>query len=354
MEKLNDKWFRIIGIPTVAIVGQMLFFPDMVFSGRYPLSKVFGMSLLVAVLTWETNRLVLIAVRRRLSGLKNTFKRLVSIFFLMFFLTAILSSTIVYINSALNVWGFRATWRVYLTAFIVRFSIVILLGAIYEGIYFFRQWKQIYRETLMLKRHNLQSEIDSLIAQVNPHFLFHSLDTLSALMSENKKLAIKFVDELSRVYRYLLQNTERNWVTLDTESRFMEAYIFILKMRFGEGLIYKENIADDCRDLQLPPLTLKVLIEDAIAHNAISLTNPLRILAFTDSKQQLIVTHNVQHKTLLIKRRRHGLTNLTKKFQLLTEQQILIEEDETLFKVTLPLIQTEQYSPLTIDNQSIT
>jgi sensor histidine kinase YesM len=354
MEKLNDKWFRIIGIPTVAIVGQMLFFPDMVFSGRYPLSKVFGMSLLVSVLTWETNRLVLIAVRKRLPGLNNTVKRLVSVFFLMFLWTAILSSTIVYINSVLNIWGFKATWRVYLSAFIVRFSIVILLGAIYEGIYFFRQWKQIYRDTLVLKRYNLQSEIDLLIAQVNPHFLFHSLDTLSAIMTDNKKMAVLFVDELSRVYRYLLQNTERNWVTLDTESRFMEAYIFILKMRFGEGLIYKENIADDSRDLQLPPLTLKVLIEDAIAHNVVTGTSPLSILVYTDSIKQLIVTHNVQHKTLLIKRRRHGLTNLNKKFQLLTEKQILIEENENEFKVTLPLIQTEQYSALTIDNQPIT
>jgi LytS/YehU family sensor histidine kinase len=272
----------------------------------------------------------------------------------MFFLTAILSSTIVFINSSLNIWGFKATWRVYLSAFIVRFSIVILLGAIYEGIYFFRQWKQIYCETITLKRYNLQSEIDLLIAQVNPHFLFHSLDTLTAIMPNDKKLAVQFVDELSRVYRYLLQNTDRNWVTLDIESRFIEAYIFILKMRFGKGLIYEENIENDCRDLQLPPLTLKVLIEDAIAHNSISVTRPLSILAFTDASRQLIVTHNVQHKTLLIKRRRNGLTNLSKKFQLLTDQQILIEEDDTQFKVTLPLIQTEQYSTLTIDNESIT
>lgn len=327
MEKLNDKWFRLIGIPMVAFLGQTLFYPDMIFSGRFPLVKVYGMSVVVAFVIWEVNRQVLIAVRQRLPGLKNTWRRLKWLLIMMTIVTAILSSIIVYINVTFNTWGFKETWQLYVTAFIIRFSVTILLAAVYESVYFFRQWRQTYRETLALKRENLQTELDALIAQVNPHFLFHSLNSLSALIAEDKKQAVRFVDELSRVYRYLLQNTERDWVTLDTELCFVEAYLFILKMRFGEGLKYEAHIADNCLDYQLPPLTMKVLIEDAIAHNIVSTTRPLSIMAYTDLKKQLVVTHNVQHKTLLVKRCRHGLTNLAKKFQILSNKPFVIEED---------------------------
>ncbi len=353
MEKLNDIKFRIIGIPAVALIGQTLFYSDMVFSGRYPLFKVFGMAVLVAVVVWETNRLVLIAVRHRFPGLKNTAQRLVWLLFLMAILTAVVSSAIVFFNSSVNMWGNRATWRTYLSAYIIRFSILMLIAAIYEGIYFFRQWKLSYLEMLSLKRSNLQRELDLLIAQVNPHLLFHSLNTLSAIMSEDKKSAVRFVDELARVYRYLLQNTERDWATLETELHFAASYLFILKMRFGDGLIYKENIASDCLDRQLPPLTLKVLIEDAIAQNIVSTNHPLSIFVYTDLKHQLVVSHNVQHKTLLVKRRRHGLTNLAKKFQLLTDKPIVIEEDDNEFEVRLPLLKAESLKILSIENQSI-
>ena len=337
MEKLNDKWFRIIGIPMVAFLGQTLFYPDMVFSGRLPLERVYGMSIVVSILLWEFNRQILIAVRQELPGLKNTWRRLVKLFVLMAISTALISSCVVYFNNTVNMWGSQATWRTYISAYITRFSILILIAAIYESIYFFRQWRQTYRETLALKRVNLQTELDALIAQVNPHFLFHSLNSLSALIEEDKKQAVRFVDELSCVYRYLLQNTERDWVTLDTELCFVEAYLFILKIRFGEGLKYEAHIAEHCRDYQLPPLTMKVLIEDAIAHNVVSPARPLSIMAYTDLKKQLVVTHNVQHKTLLVKRRRHGLTNLAKKFQILSNRPYLIEEDDKEFSVRLPL-----------------
>jgi hypothetical protein len=341
MEKLNDKWFRLIGIPTVAFLAQSLFFTDMLYSGRYLFWKVFGVSILVAMIIWETNRQVFIVVRRQLPGIKNTWRRLIALFFSLGATTFVVSTLLVFLmNDVWQIWGYRASWRLYMLLFVIRFTIVILITAIYESIYFFRQWKQIYLESLALKRENLQTELDALIAQVNPHFLFHSLNSLSALIEEDKKLAVQFVDELARVYRYLLQNTDHNWVTLDTELRFAQDYLFILKMRFGEGLVYQERIAEDCRGYQLPPLTLKTLIENAIAHNIISVNNPLSILVFTDLKQQLVVSHNVQPKTLLVKRRRQGLTNLAKKFQLLTDTSIEIAEDDRIFEIKLPLIKT--------------
>lgn len=214
----------------------------------------------------------------------------------------------------------------------------VLINLVHEGVYTFERWAQTLSETEKLKKANLQSQLEGLKQQVNPHFLFNSLNSLSSLIDEDPVRAEAFIDELSSVYRYLLQSNMAELTTLATELEFIRSYFHLQQTRYGNGLILAINVDENHLDDQLPPLTLQLLVENAIKHNIVAADQPLRIEIRTDLTGRLVVTNNLQRKVSRVLSNGVGLANIITKYQLLTKSPVRIDERADQFVVTLPLL----------------
>lgn len=198
---------------------------------------------------------------------------------------------------------------------------------------------------------SLQQEVDemhmrALQAQLSPHFLFNSLNSLSALIADEPSKAERFVDELSSVYRYLLQANDRELTSLETEMKFITSYYHLLKTRYGQGISLAVDIDDACHECLLPPLTLQLLIENAVKHNVVSPNYPLTIQIFTKGNKVLVVRNNLQRKGVnRFTSTKKGLQNINMKYRLLNQPPIDIYESEDAFDVLVPLIPATAHVP---------
>ena len=159
---------------------------------------------------------------------------------------------------------------------------------------------------------------------------------------EDQAQAVTFVDELSSVYRYVLQANEKHLIALKSELSFIDHYFHLLKTRFSEGIDLKLQIEDQYLDYLIPPLTLQLLIENAIKHNATLEESPLQITLYTDAADNLVVVNNLQKKTSIVSSNKLGLQNIMTKYRLLGEKKVLIKQTENVFQVTIPLIKTSE------------
>lgn len=209
--------------------------------------------------------------------------------------------------------------------------------SVYEGLYFFEKYQQALITTEELKKSNLQSQFDSLKNQVNPHFLFNSLNTLASLIEEDKDASVKFVQKMSSVYRYLLQSNDKELTTVGKELEFIQSYIFMLKTRFEESLKTEVSINEQYLDYLISPLTLQLLVENAVKHNVVSNDSPLVIKIFVDDEKKLNVTNVLQKKIHLVKSNGVGLKNIIQRYELLGAGKVEVIETEKEFIVKVPL-----------------
>ncbi|WP_291919753.1 histidine kinase [Chitinophaga sp.] len=219
----------------------------------------------------------------------------------------------------------------------------MLATAVFESTFLLKRWKTSVLEAEDLKKAYLQSELDNLKSQVNPHFLFNSLNSLSALITEDAEKAEQFLREMSRVYRYLLQNNERELTPVEVELTFVRSYYHLLKTRYESAIQLDIHISDEYLDYLIPPLTLQMLIENAVKHNTLMETHPLIIELYSDQDGQLVVSNNLQPKAGVIESNKIGLKNIQKKYQLLVQQELIIDISDRLFTVKLPLIKPAKY-----------
>ena len=215
----------------------------------------------------------------------------------------------------------------------------LLATSLNEGAAFFEKWRKMVDETEQLKKENLQSQLEGLKGQVNPHFLFNSLNSLSSLISDDPDKAEKFLDEMSKVYRYLLRTNEDGLTTLDAEMQFIHSYFHLLKTRYGDGLDLETIIDERYYTYQLPPLTLQMLVENAVKHNMILRDHPLKILIMTTNSGKLVVSNNLQRKDRMVSSNKVGLTNIVNKYRLMKQEEISVRDDGKEFAVVVPLIQ---------------
>lgn len=214
--------------------------------------------------------------------------------------------------------------------------------------------QQLAREREQHQREHLEAELAvqqmrqemsevqmrALQSQLNPHFLFNSLNALSALITEAPGKAEQFVDEMASVYRYLLQTNEHELTTLKRELNFVRSYYNLLETRYGQGVSLSVRIDDRFLNFQLPPLTLQLLLENAVKHNVVSANRPLGIQIATNQSGWLIVSNNLQRKPAdRVKSTKKGLLNILTKYQMLGQPLPTVEEDGGLFTVKLPLIE---------------
>jgi len=215
-------------------------------------------------------------------------------------------------------------------------SFLVLL--IYEIVYVQRQLEKSNVEKAQLSRAHMQAQLEGLRNQIQPHFLFNSLNTLSALIGQDVKRAESYVQKLSKVFRYVLEIRDESLISLEEEIKFLNAYIYLLKERFGDNLNVEINIHDKYSQDLIAPLSLQILFENAIKHNSISKDQPLQIRLSVDSDRKLIIENNLQLRSEEIKSTKMGLENIKKRYQFIMDDPIEVIRTLETFAVSLPLI----------------
>ena len=192
-------------------------------------------------------------------------------------------------------------------------------------------------ENERLQQQNLQKELSALRNQLNPHFLFNSLNTLNSLIRDNTE-ATQFVNKLSHMYRYILQSGERDLVCLRDELKFLESYAFLIKTRYHQFCFQIDmDIFDRHLQMEIPPMALQLLVENAVKHNEISKGCPLEIKIYSKG-DFLVVENRIHPRSTPIESTGNGLLNLDKRYFLLRKKKIVISQDASVFRVQLPLI----------------
>ncbi|SFD45755.1 sensor histidine kinase [Spirosoma endophyticum] len=358
---VKDKWLRIIGITLLVVVSVTI---DDFY--RQPLTGMVFVKFLIGagttIATWQLNRTIILQYKAAFPARSQVTKRL-----LLTFLSGALSTTFLsWFSNALEFLAIHGTLANYfgshdgmsvtinnLTIKLSLYGFDFLHGIQYAlfllvvyGILFFVQdvslnkhrLRQAEQEREELRAAHLQSQLDALKQHVNPHFLFNSLNSLSSLISEDPKQAERFVDKLSEVYRYLLRSNQQHLTTLDAELQFIDAYYHLLQTRYGAALHLDVAVNESYFSYQLPPLSLQLLVENAVKHNVASVKRPLYIQITVDQQAWLRVSNTLQRKTSRVLSNGVGLTNIVAKYQMLHLSQPIVEETDTQFTVVLPLL----------------
>jgi PAS domain S-box-containing protein len=203
-----------------------------------------------------------------------------------------------------------------------------------------KQLTEANTKLLRVQKENLQSQFEVLKQQVNPHFLFNSLNVLSSLINKDISKAQAFIDEFSQIYRYVLETIEKTVVTLGKELSFARSYIFLQQIRYGENLIFTVNLPSDLLNLYMPPLSLQVVLENAIKHNIVNESNSLNITIVHDDNW-LIVSNNIQPKISMGKTTGLGQKNMVKRYSLISDKAPTFQVVNNQYVVKLPLLTIE-------------
>ena len=329
----NDLKFRLIGIPIVALLVPLIFFNERIGTPEYWISLCF--STFYTILYWHICRYFFIVGNTKFPDIADNTKRLYWIL-LRCFLTIIILCNVchmilepfmLHIKTAPKPFQINA-------ASLVSF---FMIAGVYESIRYMSMWEKTMTEKEILQRENVVSQLEGLKNQVNPHFLFNSLNTLVNIIPENPESAVKFVQKLSKVYRYILEIRDTETTPLSTELDFLNAYIYLLKERFGDNLQVHIAPMDSRLDKQIVPLSLQILFENAIKHNIISAQRPLNIEVFTEG-DNLIVKNILQRKNQIQEGTGVGLQNIKNRYQLVSNKSVVTIVTPQSFMVSLPLM----------------
>ncbi len=220
-------------------------------------------------------------------------------------------------------------------------TITLIVMTMVEGVYFFRSWKESLVLAEKMKRENMESQLNSLRSQLDPHFLFNSLNVLASLIKKDTAKAEEFVEDFANVYRYVLDVKDEMVVTLSSELKFLESYVSLQKIRFGDAFQVRVNINPRPMILFIPPLCLHELITNAVKHNEVSLENKLTVEIFNKG-DNLVVRNNIKKRNEEVTSTALGLENIAKRYTLLTDKPTRFEVIENHFEAEVPLIEMEE------------
>jgi len=218
--------------------------------------------------------------------------------------------------------------------------IIIPVFSIFFGIYFLAKWKRVTIEMETAKKEAIRSELLALKNHIDPHFLFNNLNILSSLIDQDNASAQSFLEKFSEVYRYVLHHKDSEIIKLDQEIQFLEAYIFLINTRFSKQIECTISIDEKQRKMYIPPLTIQMLVENALKHNSFSAKQKLKIKVFTEGPT-LIVENNYRPKVAAnssAKTEGSGLKNIKKRYEILCDSKPEIIQSETHFCIKIPLI----------------
>ena len=220
----------------------------------------------------------------------------------------------------------------------VTLLITYLITAIHELVFFYRQWKHNFSKSVRLEKDNIQAKYETLKTQINPHFLFNSLNSLTNLVDDNEA-AVRYISDLSDFFRYMLGSRDKEVVLVREEISLLEKYIHLQQSRFQTNLHIEVDVPERFYHYAIPPLVLQMLVENSIKHNVISRDKPLRI-SIRAMDESLVVENNLQKKTG-VSSTGQGLQNIRERYRLFTAREIEISESSGVFSVAIPLLTYE-------------
>lgn len=246
---------------------------------------------------------------------------------------------IFFVFHAFEIYGYQIQENDLKYGYLVGLGVNIIFESLWEVIYIIEKVKEAVAEKERIEQLQLQQEFDVLKEKVNPHFLFNSFNTLSSLITEDKNQAEKFLDELSKVYRYLLRNNESGMSTVEEESKFIRSYARLLQTRFADGFKMDIQIDPAIKEKEIPSLSLQLLVENAVKHNIISKLQPVHVVITSTPPGYLTVTNNLRKKTKSsVESTGIGLANIREKYRLLNRLDVKVEETADQFIVTIPVL----------------
>ncbi len=344
--ELNKKGFKNILLVSLGITLVLLLF----FGIRFYLSGIewnFKTVLLsalfsftVSLLIYSTSIFIINKLQKKYPWQKNNVKRIILEAITTSFAAAFIMS--VYYLLVVAIAGQPETEDSILVQLFDHIIIAVVITLIIAGVsevnFILDQWKESLLQTEKLKRQNIEFKYSALTQQVNPHFLFNSFNTLASLIPDAPDKAVEFVNRFSGIYRYVLEVKDKIVIVLNEEINFINSYIFLQQSRYGNNL--KFNIKVEARHLQklVIPLSVQLLVENAIKHNEISIEKPLHIKIFCEDNN-LIVSNNYQPRNTQNDTTGTGLENLTQRYQLVTDEKPIFVLKNKKYIAKIPLIE---------------
>lgn len=336
--KLNDHIFRLIGIPLFGI-----FIPNLtglfghltISDAQYWFGYIYFIGL--AGLIWQGNRYLLFRTRKRFTWFDKPIEKLVLLFMNNIFYTTPL--TVALLCLWYNLAGFSAVkWDTILIVSLVNVICVLFVTHVYETVFMVKEQQSEFVKSIELERAKAEAELAALKNQIDPHFMFNSLNTLTHLIKVDSAKALEFTENLAEVYRYILSQKDQTLVLLDDELEFTQKYTDLLRLRFGNALIIKQIFNPTVGKLFLiPPTSAFVAFENAVKHNEISEAFPIHI-DLDIQNGHFIIRNSLKTRKTQIHSLGIGLKNLDERFKLATGKGIESGIEEEQFVVRLPLI----------------
>ncbi len=338
----------LVSIPIFAFFYPLLVFGISPLNDLHFFIRAFIVSVLHIMVYWFTERYIIIIIRKQLLDLKDYRKRIIIQGVTVIFSTLILSliSEVPQLCFGLAPDGVHSAlpeeFQVpFFSKYMGSLIITTIIISIYEGVYAFELFKSGLIKNEELQRKNTQAQLESLKSQVNPHFLFNSLNTLISVIPEDSDTAVKFTENLSSVYRYILEIREKELIPLRDELECIDAYRYLLSIRFGDHVRFEFDDLDDLSGKYIVPLAIQMVVENAIKHNVVSQSRPLTISIKMEGNK-LKVCNNLQIKTQKVPSTGVGLKNIEKRYKLLAKRNIKVEKREDIFCIYLPILKIKE------------
>ncbi len=339
----DDRWLLVLGVPFVALVLSSVMYGQLLVESPRIFFTVCGpISVFYTATFWLLFRAIIITLRKKTQLQTKTFHR---IFLEIICILAAYLLVKPVLTILVNTVGGESADLVKPHPSLEVFSSLIfsyLILFIYETAYIQKQLEKSNLEKEKLGRAHMQAQLEGLKNQIQPHFLFNSLNTLTALIHQDSTRAERYVQKLCKVLRYVLDMREEVLIPLEREIQFLKAYMFLLKERFGDNLQLNLHIEKKYYSEMVAPLTLQILFENAIKHNTISGEKPLRVDIHVTPDHKLVVSNTLQPKKTEMNSTKTGLANIRRRYQFLMDDPIEIRKTWDSFVVTLPLLSQVQ------------
>lgn len=335
--KLNDNRIRLIGIPFFGIAIPNLtglFGNVQPNDARYWLGYVLFIGLAGTI--WQGNRYLLFRTRQRFTWFDKPIEKLILLCMNNIFYTA--PVTVAILCVWYNIAGFDVKWDTILIVSLVNVICVLFITHVYETVFMVKEQQNEQIKNAELQRAKAEAELAALKNQVDPHFMFNSLNTLTHLIKVDASRALQFTENLADVYRYILIQKDQTLVLLDDELDFTHKYTDLLHLRFGQALIIKKRFNGSAgKEFLIPPTSVFVAFENAVKHNEISERTPM--LIDVDLKEGvLFIINSIREKKNVGHSSKIGLKNLDERFRLVTGHGITAVRENDSFIVKFPLV----------------
>ena len=325
-------------MPLIAILLNYIFYDQRMFSDLKVWTVSFPLLFMLGTGSWRMHVVIAGLTRQKFPELSQTKTRLIIMALCIIPFMSLSVSIIFFIYDRLHILGYNFNVEDFKAGLLVGFCVNLLFETLYEADYLLEKYKESLQEKETFRQLSVAQEFDALKNQVNPHFLFNCFNTLSSLIGEDKTKAEAFLNELSKVYRYLLRNNEDGLSSVENEVRFIQSYYKLLQTRHGEAVKLNIQVDKKYYPYLLPSLSLQLLVENVVKHNVISKTEPQVIDIFTTAGNKLVVNNNIRRRNARVLSNKVGLNNIHAKYFLLNQPGFQVMEDEKNFTVVLPLI----------------